>query len=133
MLQTSKQAHSIFSIDDINDFQEVFQYFDPSRKGYITGNQLRTTLRSLIPRPDEKEIRSLVEAFSNRKTERVTFKQYLDSLHDAIEGTRKRKIHDNKPKRKSVRLFNLFFVLFYSKTLMPAAKYLYFSLPYCLA
>ena len=97
------QAHSLFSIDDIADFQEVFQYFDSTKKGHITTKQLKTTLRALIPTPTENDIRSLVDAFSSKKSNTVNFKQFLDCLHDAIESTRKQKIHDNKPKRKRVK------------------------------
>ena len=104
------QAHSIFSIDDIADFQEVFQYFDSAKKGFVTSQQLGTTLRALIPRPTENEIRSLVEAFSSKKSNKVNFKQYLDCLHDAIENTRKQKIHDNKPKRKRVTIYIVYSV-----------------------
>ena len=79
-------ANKGFNQDDVNEYKQVFNFFDEKRTGKVMPKGLATTLRSLKPMPDEK----MVQKEIGRYTRDVNFEQFLDSMHVVIRAMAKK-------------------------------------------
>lgn len=101
------EAYSIFNQEDVEDFRAVFNYFTNGKREIISAKQVRTALRSLQPKPKDKDISEIFNNINDKKGGQVDFNGFLDALHTAIDKVRKQHIKDNKDRKKSqVQTFN---------------------------
>jgi len=90
-----------FRQEDVEEYKQVFDFFDIQSKGHIEAPNVATTLRSLNPVPDEhlvaKEIAKVGESYGGA----CNFEQFLEVLHTTIRATKKK---TRNQRRRSTQL-----------------------------
>ena len=99
------QANRGFDNEEVQEYKDVFEYFDSKKTGFITAKNMATTLRSLKPQPDEYLVEEKQEEIIRDYGGQVNFQQYLDVLHNIIRKAKKKK-------RKRVSTFRTFMCVY---------------------
>jgi len=84
-------ANRGFDNEEVQEYKDVFEYFDSKKTGFITAKNMATTLRSLKPQPDEYLVEEKQEEIIRDYGGQVNFQQYLDVLHNIIRKAKKKK------------------------------------------
>jgi len=90
-LNKRKKANRGFDNEEVQEYKDVFEYFDSKKTGFITAKNMATTLRSLKPQPDEYLVEEKQEEIIRDYGGQVNFQQYLDVLHNIIRKAKKKK------------------------------------------
>jgi len=93
------QAYLKFHPDDVADFKEVFNYFDKDKTGFITSKKVATTLRCLVPKPQDLEVNKKRKYIDKEKDGKADFTEFLLYIYETIEATKKK--HQPKQRKRS--------------------------------
>ena len=88
------------SDDMINEFKEVFNFFDKDKDGYITAKELGDLIRNLGQNPTEAEIQNMINEVDINNNGAIDFKEFLDIML--------KKLKDSESEEELIEAFKIF-------------------------